>query len=298
MDPIELAHAVARAHHVLTPQIRQQESISRYAWSRLLAHDEVERPFRGVLVVPGAQDLGLTRARAAVGAVQCDAALTGWSAAHLHGLTEAAPTEVHLLTRHGASVTRREGLRLTETSAFPLRVLRRHGLPVVPAGRMFADLSSTTHLDALVTLAIEARFQGILGRGDLDAEVTGRRRFPGRRRLRQLADDLRDDTSDSGFELHARDRLGNEGMAPDPGQKVLRVRGRERRIDLPWAQQQVGVECLGLAAHSGRRAFDEDAERRNDFAEDSSWTILELTWTTFHTQWPSFVERLRRLLRP
>lgn len=298
MDPIEIAHAVARAHHVLTPATRRQENISRYTWNRLLAQDDVERPFRGVLVMPGADDVSLTRARAAAGALQCDAALTGWSAAHVYGLTEAAPTEVHLLTRHGASVTRRDGLRLTETSAFPERLLRRHGLPVVPAGRMFADLSPTTHLDALVGLAIEARFHGILGRGDLDAEVTGRRRFPGRRRLRQLADVLRDDSSDSGFELHARDRLANEGMPPDPGQHVLRVRGRERRIDLPWTRQRVGVECLGLAAHSGRRAFDEDAERRNDFAEDSSWTILELTWTTFHTQWPSFVERLRRLLRP
>lgn len=298
MDPIELAHAAARAHHVLTPETRRQEHISRYAWSRLRAHDEVERPFRGVIVVPGADDVSLTRARAAVGALHCDAALTGWSAAHLYGLTKAAPTEVHLLMRHGASVTRRDGLRLTETSAFPPRLLRRHGLPVVSAARMFADLCATTDLGALVALAIDARFHGVLGRGDLDAEVTGRRRFPGRRRLRQLADDLRDDSSDSGFELHARDRLVVERLPPDPGQQVLRVRGRDRRIDLPWAKQRVGVECLGLAAHSGRRAFDEDAERRNDFAEDSSWTILELTWTTFHAQWPPFVERLRRLLRP
>lgn len=298
MDPIELAHVAARAHHVLTSATRRQEHISRYAWSRLRAHDEVERPFRGVIVVPGAHDVSLTRARAAVGALRCDAALTGWSAAHLYGLIEAGPTEVHLLMRHGASVTRRGGLLLTETCAFPRRTHRRHGLPVVPAARMFADLSPTIHLDALGALAIEARFHGILGRGDLDAEVAARRRFPGRGRLRQLADDLRDDRSDSGFELRARDRLVAERLPPDPGQHVLRVRGRERRIDLPWATRQVGVECLGLAAHSGRRAFDADAERRNDFAEDCPWTILELTWTTFHTQWPTFVERLRRLLSP
>lgn len=298
MDPIDLAHAAARAHHVLTSSTRRRENISRYAWSQLLAHDQVDRPFRGVVVVPGTDNVSLTRARAALGALQCDAALTGWSAAHLYGLIEAAPTEVHLLLRHGASVTRRDGLRLTETSAFPSRLRRRHDLPVVPGGRMLADLASTTHVDALRSLAIDARFQAILGHNDLDEEVAGRRRFPGRARLRRLADDLRDDSSDSGFEFHARDRLGEDGLAPDPGQHVLRVRGRERRIDLPWSQHLVGVECLGLAAHSGRRAFDEDAERRNDFAEDSTWTILELTWTTFHTQWPQFVERLRRLLRP
>lgn len=298
MDPIELARAAAEAHHVLTASWRLELGLSRSAWNRLATHEEVERPFRGVVVLPGADDLGLTRARAALGAVQCDVALTGWSAAHAYGLARAAPSRVHLLMPHGASVCRREGLRLTETSAFPDQLEDRAGVPVVPAGRMLADLAATTTVDALRTLAITARFEGLLGGRDLDRELDARRRFPGRGRLRQVAAELRDDTSDSGFEFLARERLEKAGLPPDPGQHVLRLRGRERRIDLPWSAHRVGVECLGLAAHSGRRAFDEDAERRNDFAEDSRWTILELTWTAFHGQWPAFLDRLRRLLHP
>lgn len=298
MDPIDLARAAAQAHHVLTTSSRRELGISPSAWTRLVTHEEVKRPFRGVVVLPGADDVSMTRARAALGAVQCDAALTGWSAAHAYGLAAVAPSTVHLLMRHGASVCRRKGLRLTETSAFPTRLERRSDIAVVPASRMLADLAAATNLEALRTLAITARFEGILGAGDLDRELASRRRFPGRGRLRQITADLRDDASDSGFEYLARERLGEAGLPPDPGQHVLRLRGRERRIDLPWSAHGVGVECLGLAAHSGRRSFDEDAERRNDFAEGSSWTILELTWTAFHGHWPAFVERLCRLLTP
>lgn len=296
MDPVEFASVVARHHHVLGPAARAELRASATAWGRLLRRDEVERPFRGVGVLDGAGDAALTRARAALAAVACEAALTGWSAAHLHGLVDTAPTVVHLLMRHGASVTRRPGLRLTETSAYPDRCERRQGIPVVPVARMLTDLAATTTRDALLDLAVDARFARRLGRGDLDAEVARRRRFPGRRRLRELADLLRDDSSDSGFEHAARSRLTRLGVAPDPGQHVLRLAGRERRIDLPYAAQRVGIECLGLAAHSGRKAFDADAARRNDFAEDGAWLILELTWTTFHRDWDAFAGRLRRVL--
>ncbi len=296
MDPVEFAAVVARHHHVLGPGARAELAASGTAWGRLLRRDEVERPFRGVGVLAGADDPALTRARAALEAVPREALVTGWSAAHLHGLVDAAPTTVHLLMPHGASVTRRPGLRLSETSALPEPVQHRHGIPLVPVARMLADLAATTTHDALLDLAVDARFARCLGRGDLDREVATRRRFPGRRRLRELAELLRDDTSDSGFEHTARARLTELGMAPDPGQHVVRLAGRDRRIDLPYATHRVGIECLGLVAHSGRNAFDADADRRNDFAEDGSWLILELTWTTFHRQWEPFVDRLRRVM--
>ena len=296
MDPVEFAAVAARHHHVLGPSVRDELGLSPWAWRRSLRRDDVQRPFRDVRVLPGAEGGGLTRARAALCAVQCRVALTGWSAANLHGLVDTAPSTVHLLMPHGASITRRDGLELTETSAFPTRLHTIDELPVVPVSRLLADLSPTTRFDALLNLAVDARFARLLRASDLDRELGRRRRFPGRTRFRQLADDLRDDTSDSGFEFHARERLDDLGLAPDPGQHRLLVAGRERRIDLPWRDQRVGVECLGLAAHSGRRAFDADADRRNDFAEDGTWLILELTWTTFHRHWDDFVGRLRRVL--
>lgn len=228
MDPLEFAAVVARHHHVLGPAAREELSLSETAWGRLLRRDEVQRPFRGVGVLDGASDAALTRARAARAAVRCEAVLTGWSAAHLHGLKDAAPTVVHLLMRHGAGVTRRRGLRVTETSVFPGRLEERHGIPVVPVARMLADLAATTTIDALLDLAVDARFAGRLGRGDLDGEVTARRRFPGRRRLRDLAVLLRDDSSDSGFEHAARGRLtdlGSGSPAPCADSEVEHLTG-------------------------------------------------------------------------
>lgn len=296
MDRIEFAAAVARHGHVLASTMRAELGLSPAAWGRMVQREDVQRPFRGVGVLPAAPPGSLTRARAALRAVQCPVALTGWSAAHVYDLASAAPSQVHLLTPHGASITRRPGLRITETSRFPDALTTRFDLPVVPAARMLADLSRATRIDRLRNLALDARFARLLRPADLDDEVAARRRFPGRSRLRQLADELRDDTSDSGFEYHARTRLTELGLPPDEGQEAVVVAGRTRRIDLPWRAQRVGVECLGLSAHSGRRAFDADADRRNDFAEDGSWVLLELTWTTFHRRWPDFVDRLRRVL--
>lgn len=296
MDPVEFVRLATTQGHVVTSATRRLLGMSREAWAHALSNSDVQRPHRGVAVLPGSADANHTRARAALSAIQCRAALTGWSAAHLYGLVRTAPTEVHLLLDHGASVTRRGGLLLTETSVFPARLRRIDDLPVVPVARVLADLAPTTEVDPLRNLGIDARFEGSLAAGDLDRELAARRRFPGRTRLRTIADELRDDGSDSGFELRTRTRLTDLGLPPDPGQLHVRVGGRDRRIDLGWQSRRVGIECLGLAAHSGRRAFDRDATRRNDFAEDGSWTLLELTWTAFHRDWPAFVERLRRLL--
>ncbi len=297
MNPIELARLAARHDHVLGPSVRAEADVSPATWGRLLRSPGVDRPFRGVGVLPGSTDRSLSRMRAALHAVRCDAAVTGWSAAFLYGLVTAAPTDVHLLTRHGASIARRDGLHVTESSTWPEGMRVQHGIQVVPAGRMLADLAAATDADALLDLAIDARFAGDLTRGHLDRELAARRRFPGRATFRVIADELREDTSDSGFEHRARHRLGDRGMAPDPGQHELVVAGRTRRIDLPYRDQRVGLECLGLAAHSGRRAFDEDARRRNDFAEHGEWLILELTWTMFHRGWEDFAARLDRVLR-
>lgn len=297
MDPIELAQLAARHDHVLGPCVRDEADVSPATWGRLLRSPGVDRPFRGVGVLPGSTDRSLSRMRAALHAVRCDAAVTGWSAAFLYGLVAAAPTDVHVLTRHGASITRRDGLRITESGTWPDGIRLEHGIHVVPVGRMLADLAAMTEVDALLDLAIDARFAGDLATGHLDRELACRRRFPGRTTFRALADELREDTSDSGFEHRARHRLARRDMAPDPGQQELVVAGRTRRIDLPYRDQRVGLECLGLAAHSGRRAFDEDAVRRNDFAEHGEWLILELTWTMFHRAWDDVTARLDRVLR-
>ena len=297
MDPIELADLAARHDHVLGRRARVEADRSAATWGRLLRSRGVDRPFRGVGVLPGASDRSLSRMRAALAAVECPAAVTGWSAAFLHGLVAAAPTDVHLLTPHGASIARRDGLHVTESSVWPDQVPIQQGVRVVPVGRMLADLAATSERDTLLGLAIDARFAGDLSAGELDRELGARRRFPGRTTFREVADELRDDTSDSGFEHLARHRLADLGLPPDHGQHELVVADRTRRIDLPYRDQRVGLECLGLSAHSGRRAFDEDADRRNDFAEDGTWLILELTWTTFHRRWDAFTARLDRVLR-
>ena len=262
-------------------------------WRR---REKMPRPHHAVTILPGWPETPAQRLAAAAAAVGPAAAITGWAAAHLRGLRSVPPTTTDVLAPHGASHRPHDHVRIIETVVFADEPLEEiDGIPVVSAARMLADLARDAELATLVELAIDLRRSGQLGSGDLDRQLLARRRFPGRARLRGLADLLRDDDSDSGFELRTRDRLARRGTPPDPGQLEVIVAGRRRRIDLPYADARVGIECVGLAFH-GRDAFDGDADRRNDFAVDGRWRLLELTWRTFLLGWDDFCARLDRLL--
>lgn len=266
---------------------------SFHDWRR---REELERPHHGVTLLPGFPATTEQRLAAAVAGIGDRCAVTGWSAAYLYGLRGSAPSTTDLLAPHGVSHRQHAGVRVVETIVFDdVEVRTVDGIPVVSGARMLADLARDAHLDTLTGLAIDLRRSGRLRASDIDREVAGRRRFPGRGRLRALADRLREDDSDSGFEHRTREQLTRRGTPPDHGQLEVVVVGRRRRIDLPYASAGVGVECIGLAFH-GRDAFDRDADRRNDFAEDGRWQLLELTWTTFLLDWERFCDRLDRLL--
>lgn len=283
-------HGVVAARH-LGPSTMAPSTF--HDWRQ---REEFERPHHGVTLLPGFPATAEQRLAAAVAGIGDRCAVTGWSAAYLYGLRASAPSTTDLLAPHGVSHRHHSGVRVVETTVFDdEEVGRVDGIPVVSGARMLADLARDAHLSTLTELAIDLRRKGRLGASDIEREIAKRRRFPGRGRLRALADQLREDDSDSGFEHRTRDRLTRRGTPPDNGQLEVVVAGRRRRIDLPYASAGVGVECIGLAFH-GRDAFDRDADRRNDFAEDGRWRLLELTWTTFLLDWERFCTRLDRLL--
>lgn len=288
-------HALPR-HGVVTGEdlrIIDMPASTFHAWRR---REELARPHHDVTVLPGAPRTPEQRLSIAVAAIGSPCAVTGWGAAYLHGVHSSPPTIIDVLVPHGTSPRTHANVRVIETSVFEHeRIEEVRGVPVVRPGRWLADLSTDVDLDVLVAKAIELRGTGHLGGSDLDDQLLRRRRFRGRARFRALADQLREDGSDSGFERRTRDRLVVRGTPPDEGQLEVVVSGRRRRIDLPFAAQNAGIECRGFAYH-GRDAFDRDAERHNDFVEDGRWRLLELTWSMFLLHWEDFCARLDRVL--
>lgn len=255
------------------------------------------RPYPGVIVLPGPPLSPQERIEAAVRSVAGEVWVGGHAALFLHGVIEHPPTQTLLwvpTSHRGAAsrtrLVRRTGL-LTANDA-----IRIGGLPTLQAAWALRDVAGETSLGRLRNLAIDARFAGVLGGPDLDWVVARDRRFGGRSRLVQVADDLRGDGSDSGFEFRTFDRLSAEGLAPDRKQKRLWTPGRPRDVDIAYDRYGVGVNCEGLAYH-GRDQLDADAERDNDIAALGGYVVLKLTWRMqFGSAWERFVDRLERVL--
>lgn len=256
-----------------------------------------DRPYPGVMPVPGTVLDPVDRIHAAVLSVRGQVWVGGMAALHLHGLLETPPTQTLLWVpaaqRGRTSRTRRvrRSSLLGDTACWTVA-----GIPVVSPAWALHDVAGETTLDRLRSLAIDARFAGLVDDHELAEVIARDRRFAGRARYARVADDLRSDGSDSGFEFRTRDRLAAVGLAPDEGQERLATPGRPRDIDLPYARYRVGIECLGLRYH-GRADLDRDAERTNDIAVLDEWLILHLTYRMqFGPAWTRFLARLRGAL--
>ena len=266
----------------------RREAIRRAGWSE---------PFPSTTLLPGYPLSDRARMAAGVGYVGADCALTGWGAAALYGLVRKAPTALQIVVPHSRQVASQRRLTIRRSRRFhPPDVRAIDGLPVVCPSWLLSDLAGHARVDRLIAWALELIGRGLLQPDDLDKELARRGRFAGRGTLRAVAQAVAADGSESGFEYAARQRLIAEGLPPDTNQAQVVVAGSRRRIDIPYSQRQVGVECLGHAYHSRREDLDRDARRHNAFATDGEWTLLELTWTIYTAEWDEFVQRLAAVL--
>lgn len=256
------------------------------------------RPHPGVIVSPGPPLSDHERIHAAVVSAGAGAVVGGRSALFLYGLIDRAPSRTQLWVPPPNRARPDAGRIIRRTTLLrPDDVVRVAGLPALRFPWVLRDLAGARSLERLRYLALDGRFTGLLPSGSLAAVIERDRRFRGRGNLAQLHEDLAGDGSDSGFEFTTRDRLDAAGIPPDIGQAQLWTPGRPRRIDLPYGDQKVGVECLGLAYHRTRAQLDADAERANDIASLGSWLILQMTWTMqFGAAWDRFLTRLRLAL--
>lgn len=255
------------------------------------------RPYPGVIVPPGPPLSPRERIEAAVHSVAGEAWVGGHAALFLHGVIGHPPTQTLLWVpvSHRGAPSRTRVVRRTKllTAKDSLLV---DGIPTLRAAWALRDVAGDANLERLRNLAIDARFAGVLGDRDLDWVVAKDRRFGGRSRLAQVAADLRDDDSDSGFEFRVCDRLTADGLPPDEKQKRLWTPGRPRDVDIAYSGYKVGVNCEGLAYH-GRDQQDADAERDNDIAAHGGWVVLKLTYRMqYGARWQRFVDRLEGIL--
>ena len=256
-------HELGNDHHgVVTPACAVRVGVAPSTLRSWARAEGWPQPYPHTWVLPG-HDLDLrTRAVAAVRSVGGAAVLTGHSGLALHGLLPTTPTTIELSVPRSHRRIVLDDVRTCFTRVPVEPVDAGLGAPVAPVARCLADALGMGD-DHALAVALDAIGRRSLVRGDLLAEVAGRRRFPGRPRLRRLVAALDADGSESGFEHRTRARLIAAGLRPDPDQLTVVTRSGTRRIDVPFGDHGTGVERVGFAYHGSREQFDTGPDRRD-----------------------------------
>jgi hypothetical protein len=289
------------AHRGVFPIRRLATESDQRVFRQIAARLHWEWPFPGVAMAPGHDD-ERRRLTAVLEWVGGEAALTGWSGLWNLGLTPNLPSRVHVVVGHSRRNRRGPDHRVTRTRHPELIEAEEvHGLRTACPEWVITDMASIVRQPVLRGHIIDARQRRLL---DLDRlwDLTERRgRFPGRGDLWVCRRELDPEVCDSELEYRIRRRVADEPTLPTPDPEPVEVAlrdGRSVHVDVGWTPQLVGIECLGMGAHSARSQLDADAVRDNAIVADTDWRIFRATWShlTNEVAWRHLVEQLNRAL--
>lgn len=290
---------VARARHHGAFAVRDAPAVGLTADAvRARARrDPFERPYPGVVIVPGYPSDHRTHLAAVQLYAGASAAASGLSAAWLYGLARQPPARPHLLLPHAR---RAEPARTVVTrSRYVVDSDRTtvDGLSVLRLPFLLFAIARNANLDTLVGFAFDARQRGLLKLDELAARLASVGALPGRARVARVLAELAHDGSDSLFEARVRERLRAAGLMPSSAPLAVPVTGgRTVHLDIAFAHERVAIECQGFIAHHSRSQLDRDAARDNHIALAGDWLVLKLTWDRFQRDWPGFLAEVRSAL--
>lgn len=208
-----------------------------------------------------------------------EGAITGWSALYAMGYLSSAPTKVHLVVPYGHGVTAHDrfNVRRSRTLAAEDR-FSLGNFCLTTMERTLCQMSRRTELATLRGFALDARQRGDLTTAALRDCINRMGNFPGKARMAVLVEQIDEDESDSVFEFAMRRRLQAAGFRPDAEQFELQAPHRLLRIDIPWREYRVGLECDSLKHHGSRKSLHRDAQRHNS-VQGTDWTVFRATWS-------------------
>jgi very-short-patch-repair endonuclease len=179
------------------------------------------------------------------------------------------------VTLVGRQCRPKDGIRLHRIDDIDSRDLRhRHGLPLTSPARTLIDLAATSTLGGLERLAAEARVNGLLRPGELEAALTRAGRRRGAARIRAfLAAEGEPAITRSEAERILR-RLLRQARLAQPRTNAG-VAGYE--VDFLWEEEKLVVEFDGFRFHGHRRAFEHDRRKDVDLA-NAGYLVLRFTW--------------------
>jgi hypothetical protein len=290
MDVDRRLARTARSQHGLITRRQALEAGLSPAQLRVRLQRGYWRPVRtGVYAWAGAPASYEQAVHAAILAVDGFAVASHATAASLWSCWDRPKEGIELLLPLSTSV-RRPGVIQHKTAVLPAgHRSKAGGVPVTSFARTLVDLSG--RIDAprlgelldegarrhLVTVAEFERCARRVGHGPgRDFNVIGEAlglRVPDAQPLESV------------LEARALRWLLANGFPPPIPQFVV----APYRIDLAYPEHGVGIEMLGFGPHSGRDAFDHDAQRGRFFALNG-WVLLPFTSTSTERQFTADVD--------
>ena len=226
-----------------------------------------------------------------------DFAISGEAAAALHKLPGSTHDTVEL------SVTRRlrvpSRIVVHQVGALPPKDLASvEGFRVTSVTRTLLDLSATndrTQLRRRLDHALRHR-STTLDRLEAALDRSGRQR--GVVLLRDLVAEFSGGKAptESELELRVVELLEAAGFPPPERQRVVRVRGKVRRMDFLMRGTRVVIEADGYAYHSGFDTFEDERRRRRQLVR-GGFIVLPWTWTAVRDEPDELIDELRAVLR-
>lgn len=280
MDAIEALHRRAAANgFMLTPEDGDECGLSRRGFSRHLRRVGWA-PRHHALWMP--EDLAvdhLTATQLAVRAIGPPVAATAHTALWLDAILAEPPAMVQLLVPDGRRIRPHDGVRVRTTTAFKGIVRHNHeGVPVVAAWRAIADYAPDCSLDQAITTIAAANRMRKCPLDRVRREIEGRKRFPGRGRLRQAHGALTEELAHSRYEQQARRVLREAGLSFHPRPYPVVVTERViAEIDIAFPELRYGVEIDG-PPHLLPEVAERD-RRRDRQLQRHGWRIDRFLWT-------------------
>jgi hypothetical protein len=261
-------------HGVITHDQLLDAGAKPGAIKRLARSGALHRLHRGVYAVGHLALAPMAREVAALLACGDGALISHRSAAYLWGLVDSAPREVDV-TLVGRQRRPKRGIRIHRVSGIDDRDVRRKGgLWLTSPARTLIDLAAAAGDSELDRLVAEARVQGLLSKGALEAALERAGRRPGTARMRAF---LRSEGGPALTRSEAERRMRRLLREARLAQPKANIRAAGYSVDFLWAGQRVIVEVDGYKYHGHRRAFERD--RRKDMAlRDGGYEVIRITW--------------------
>jgi hypothetical protein len=267
--------------------------VPRSTFDARVRRERWERPFPGVVVLPGRDLDAEVVTRAAALCVGPSASITGRSALAMHGVCDVYPVRVHLVVPRPHRARELAGVRVVQTRT--LEAADRgpdRGVAVTTVPRALLDAAGTAGREGLRGWLIDARQRRAADVADVTARAVRAVSAPGRGRLLRACADVDASAADSVLVAEVEYRLRALGFHLDVPARTVAVPDRRLHPDLTVRDVPIAVEVDGFGTHASRRALDLDQRKHNAYVL-AGWVVLRISWRRMACDWEGFVAELR-----